>query len=763
MAITGRRAGKASLLALLLLLALAALAAEPQRVVAVGDVHGDFDGLVRILRAAGVINEKLQWSGGNTVLVQTGDVLDRGPKSRQVMDLLMALEKQAPKSRGRVIALLGNHELMNLMGDLRYVSSEEYAAFTDAKSEDRRRAGFREYAEWRRSREGTAPAGPNFEQEWMQSHPLGFFEHRQAFSALGKYGRWLRGRAAVARVGETIFLHGGIHPKLAGAGLEQINKNVREEVLAFDRFVSDLIQQNLVHSSFTLYQTTAAAKSELDRRQAVVAAREAEAAAKGKTYKPPPEDQQYMKWLESFLAYPQWYSVHPDGPLWFRGYADWAEAEDAKVGSVLQQLGAAHAVVGHTPQLNAGIRSRFGGKVFLIDTGMLSTYYRGGQASALEISGGRFTAIYHDRRIVLLEAGSAAVPARSSALPRHPSGGALAGEYQQAAAPAEPSVKLKDGQTPAEVEAVLGPPEDKITDQGNLIYVYPKVNVVFAEGRLLEVEYRDLQPAAAAAAPPPHVWIGPKGQPLPFRNDEEILQFLRTAKVVSMRDIGTGITNPQKVLLEKDGIRAHAVYHSVNEDKTYATMAGGGTEMFFRDSYIFQAAAYELSRLLDMKNVPPAVLRTLRGNDGSLQLWVENTMNYTRARREKLEPPDRIRWSQQIHMMRFFDALIHNTDRNTGNMLSDRNWNLWLIDHTRAFRRQVTLRSQALLIQCDRKLYERVKDLNEGEVKQRLKPYLRGYEIDALLVRRKKLIEHFEKLIREKGENKVLFTWDPGA
>jgi len=96
-------------------------------------------------------------------------------------------------------------------------------------------------------------------------------------------------------------------------------------------------------------------------------------------------------------------------------------------------------------------------------------------------------------------------------------------------------------------------------------------------------------------------------------------------------------------------------------------------------------------------------------------------------------------------------------------MLMDRNWNLWLIDHTRAFRRQVTLRSQALLIQCDRKLYEKVKTLDESQARQRLKPYLRGYEIDALLERRKKLIEHFDKLIREKGENKVLFAWDPGA
>ncbi len=697
----------ALVLALLLYLA---PAAQGQRIVAVGDVHGDFDAFVGILRTAGVLDENLQWAGGNTILVQTGDILDRGPRSRSVMDLLMMLEKQAPKSGGRVVALLGNHEVMNLMGDLRYVSTQEYAAFADGKSEQRRQAAYQEYLAWRKSRRDSAPLTAGFEQQWMQSHPLGFVEHRQAFSAQGKYGRWLRDHTAIARVGDTLFLHGGISPKVAGTSVDEINRNIREELRAFDSYLAQLEQQRLIHSSFTLYQTNAAAKGELDRRKAVVAARQAEAAAKGKTYKPSLEEQRYIKWLEDFLGYQSWYSVHPDGPLWFRGFAEWPDADEAKITAVLQQMGAEHVVVGHTPQRDGAVHSRFGGKVFLIDTGMLSSYYRGGQASALEFHGGKFTAIYNDKRIVLLGSAATATPAQGSPQASEPAGGALAAEFQQAASSAPAP------QSPA-------------------------------------------APVPAAG----RVWMGPEGQPLPFHSDEEIMEFLRSAKVISMKDIGTGITNPQKVLLEKDGIRMHAVFHAINEDKTYATMAGGSTEMFFRDSYIFQAAAYELSRLLDMHNVPPTVLRTLRGNDGSLQAWVEGTMNYTKSRKEKLEPPDRARWSQQIHMMRFFDALIYNTDRNTGNMLLDRNWNLWLIDHTRAFRRQVTLRSPALLIQCDRKLYERVKNLDEGSVRQALKPLLRGYEIDALLERRKKLIEHFENLIREKGENRVLFAWDPEA
>src|SRR5690349_13947042 len=105
-----------------------------QRIVAVGDVHGDYSQLVNVLQAAGVIDRKNKWTGGKTHLVQTGDVLDRGPDSRKAMDLLMELETQALKAGGRVHALLGNHETMNLYGDLRYVSKEEYASYTNGNS-----------------------------------------------------------------------------------------------------------------------------------------------------------------------------------------------------------------------------------------------------------------------------------------------------------------------------------------------------------------------------------------------------------------------------------------------------------------------------------------------------------------------------------------------------------------------------------------------------------------------------------------------------
>ncbi|MEZ4589074.1 MAG: metallophosphoesterase [Gemmatimonadales bacterium] len=121
--------------------------AAPERIVAVGDVHGDFDRFVGLLRQAGVIDGKNRWIGGETHLVQTGDVLDRGPESRKVMDLLMALEEEAPKAGGRVHALIGNHEAMNILGDLRYVSAGEYDAFRSSRAKELRERAYRALAD----------------------------------------------------------------------------------------------------------------------------------------------------------------------------------------------------------------------------------------------------------------------------------------------------------------------------------------------------------------------------------------------------------------------------------------------------------------------------------------------------------------------------------------------------------------------------------------------------------------------------------------
>lgn len=188
----------------------AVAAAPPQdsftgvaRVVAIGDIHGDFERLQQVLRLCQLTDAQDRWIGGKTHLVQTGDVLDRGPDSKKAMDLLMALEQQAQKAGGAVHALIGNHELMNMLGDLRYVSNGELAALG---------AGPR-----------TTPVGSDPAAE--------FPSYRAAFAPTGKYGKWILSHNAVLKINDTLFMHGGLSPRYLNRKLGDLNDSVRAELL----------------------------------------------------------------------------------------------------------------------------------------------------------------------------------------------------------------------------------------------------------------------------------------------------------------------------------------------------------------------------------------------------------------------------------------------------------------------------------------------------------------------------------------------------
>ena len=372
----------------------------PESVIAVGDVHGDFDDFVTILQRAGIIDGQHHWSGNKATLVQVGDLLDRGPKPREVMDLLMSLEEEAARAGGRVVSLLGNHEVMNIMGDLRYVTPVNYASFADSNSEKRQKSAYDEYVKWRGRHAQLLAELPQpmelTEAEWMARHPVGFIEQREAFSPNGSYGKWLREHSALAKIGGVVFLHGGIHPNLAHLKLDTINAHIRDEIKAFDTAKQYLQDEKLILPFFTLQEVAAVVQAELtaERKSRI------------------PSDTQRQARLIQFLGFGDWLSVRADGPLWFRGYDQWSEEEGgSQLGKLLDAYKATHIVVGHTVQRSGRIRPRFGDKVFLIDTGMLSSYYPGGRASALEIRGdAKFTAEYMDQQVVLLEPAPALAP-----------------------------------------------------------------------------------------------------------------------------------------------------------------------------------------------------------------------------------------------------------------------------------------------------------------------------------------------------------------
>ncbi|MFN7175569.1 MAG: metallophosphoesterase [Thermaurantiacus sp.] len=305
---------------------------QPERIVAVGDLHADVAAWRAIARHAGLVDARGRWTGGRTVLVQMGDVPDRGPDSLSIVRDLMRLQREAAGAGGRVIVLVGNHEAMMMTGDLRYVSEGEYAAFADRGSARRREQVYRANRDM--IEEGFRRRDPSMEREairaaWMKATPLGSVELQAAWHPRGWIGQWVLRNPAVARVGDTLFVHGGISSAYSEWTIERINAEVARALQRREQSADSIIN-------------------------------------------------------------------NPDGPLWYRGYArSSGQAADngtdrpkveQQLETVLTRFGARRKVIGHTPD-PSGILLLFEGRLARIDTGISAAY--GGVPSYLEIQGDR--------------------------------------------------------------------------------------------------------------------------------------------------------------------------------------------------------------------------------------------------------------------------------------------------------------------------------------------------------------------------------------
>jgi len=299
-------------------------AVVPKRIIAIGDLHGDYDAYEKLLLEAGLINSRGKWTGGETIFVQTGDIADRGPDSKKIIDHLRKLQKKAARKGGQVIALIGNHEAMNVTGDLRYVHSGEYEAFATRQSvklRDRVYEANRERIEAAYLAKGKLLLSDDIKSAWEEETPLGKIEHQRAWQPDGEIGEWVTANPAVAIVGEVLFVHGGITPAMATMSINAINAEVN----------------------------------------AALKARSTEA--------------------ESIIN-------REDGPLWYRGFVappenvEYSAAE--AIDAVISAYGIKHIVIGHSPSLS-GVKALHDGKVIQIDTGISDHY--GGTHSFLEIRG----------------------------------------------------------------------------------------------------------------------------------------------------------------------------------------------------------------------------------------------------------------------------------------------------------------------------------------------------------------------------------------
>jgi hypothetical protein len=283
---------------------------DVKRIVAIGDIHGDYDQYMKALTAAGLVDRRGRWAGGETHLVQTGDIPDRGPDTRKIIEHLQDLKKQARKDGGRVHALIGNHEAMNVYGDLRYVTAGEYEAF---KSQNSKR-----YQEllWERTLENLKTNDPegfakldldDYRREWENNYPLGWNEHRQAWLPDGEFGQWVLDSPVAVKVNDTLFLHGGLSAKYCKNTLADYTEQVHDGLENYD-----FRNPGIVEDEF--------------------------------------------------------------GPLWYRGLAvDAEETRADMVTAILERYEASRIVVGHTPTQGV-VWPRFDGRVVLNDTGLAKYY-----------------------------------------------------------------------------------------------------------------------------------------------------------------------------------------------------------------------------------------------------------------------------------------------------------------------------------------------------------------------------------------------------
>jgi hypothetical protein len=589
------------------------------RVVAFADVHGAYKDWTALLQEVGVIDANFNWSGANTHLVSLGDLVDRGPGSRKVVELLMKLDKQAEQAGGAVHLALGNHEVMVMTGDLRYVSAAEFAAFAGDETQADRDAL---YGEYRRFNPGGEEAVVR--QTFDEQYPAGFIALRKAFSQDGALGGWLIKQAFVVKVNDKVYMHGGISSAASEDSLDALNRKLQGELKDFLDSMDALRKAGVMPWYVDYY----------DRLVFLNARAEEFVAANPKT-----QADWFGPLQKVFDAQESLVFNDQDSPNWYRGTAlCHPYAESFNTERFLHKVGAKQLVMGHTPT-RGNVHVRMDGLAIRLDTGMLKSVYKG-RASALISQGGSDYVHY-------------------------------LGSSEQA------------------------------------------------------------QPVAESRS---------IAQKLSNMSDAELEDFMRTAPVVNVEDIGTGVTKPKRVTQEMDGITNDAAFKYEDTNPGLQSKSKYIARRYNdSDRYVYDVAAYKLDRMLDWQMVPTAVLAEVDGDKGALSDWVGSAIN-ERDRLEREVPFSGYCKQYEQYRLRFvFDILIHNDDRNLTNILWTKDgFMMQFIDHSLAFRSTERRPKQYRKVDLEVSdlLRSRLVSLNEADLKRELSAYLHPKQIKAILARR---------------------------
>ena len=232
-------------------------------------------------------------------------------------------------------------------------------------------------------------------------------------------------------------------------------------------------------------------------------------------------------------------------------------------------------------------------------------------------------------------------------------------------------------------------------------------------------------------------------------SDEEKAQFLLTAKVLRTNTIPIGVTLSKKAVLS-DGRQTHEAHIQTIDVSKAAHPTPRGTELNFRDSYKFNIAAYRLDRLLNLNMVPVSVERRIENERAAVTWWVDDVLMMEKERlKQKISPPNLATWNDQVFQSRIFNELVYNTDANRGNLLITKEWRIWLIDFSRAFRLYKKPQNPKLIRRIDRRFYDGLKELSEQALRQEMGDLLRKNEMRALLARKDVILARLDERIAE--------------
>ncbi len=315
-----------------------------QTIHVVGDIHGAYNEIHQTLNTLKLIDTDDNWIGAQAHFVSLGDLMDRGYASRKVIDLFIKLQQQAKQAGGGFHVVLGNHEVMNLVGDRRYLSKQEIAEFAADETEAMRQQAYQNYLIFNKLQDS-----PATRTQFEKQYPAGYFAHQQAFSADGQYGQWLLSLPFVIQINDQIFTHGGISRYLYKQSIEDVNRDYKQALSNYLKSWQELVAQQLVYP-YASYHDKPDLVAQL-------------------------EDSNSKQVFQQAARHLLFTSV---GPTWYRGNVLCHPFYEHEITTfLLKQWDANRLWVGHTTTPDRKIHKRFDGLLYVMDTGMLNDYYKG--------------------------------------------------------------------------------------------------------------------------------------------------------------------------------------------------------------------------------------------------------------------------------------------------------------------------------------------------------------------------------------------------